>query len=432
MSDSDNKELKFRGFDLQQIRHEAKQLKELYEHQQRKYRHDHADTQYGTMRVPAELLIALIDAHEERIQAYEKVAKLASVGGDLEDAIRKSRLMKSRYGLHGQECSVEATAKRIVKHHEGDMAFELDADAHIPLTKPKPYFIDTSEWDKPISPTKEELLDMVRVDLPEGEDVGSISKERLAELLNAKLTKEGIAIPKKHISGHPYSEYLDEHGFFKIDIEPEFSKGTWKESVLASLGLPPPVVGAEHINTTHAVLAAQAKAKGFSEHSMSSMDEQLSCDLCRELGIECEHKAVLCPDPTERMYPVYRPAGADWRTKDIVTIGRPSDTEPVFGWAVRHGNPNGRKMATPSGEQLLVEYNEQWPYEKTEMEIKKESPVYLVSNGVWLPKVSLQKPEDRPFAEPYGELCEGGYHCRQCILVETGREVTIFLAPENR
>jgi hypothetical protein len=38
MSDSDKKELKFHGFDLDQIRHEAKQLKELYEHRPRSHR----------------------------------------------------------------------------------------------------------------------------------------------------------------------------------------------------------------------------------------------------------------------------------------------------------------------------------------------------------------------------------------------------------
>jgi len=390
MSDSDNKELKFHGFDLQQIRHEAKQLKELYEHQQRKYRHDHADTQYGTMRVPVDLLIELIDAHEEAQKCVTKVRGTFKDAVDLEEAVRRINLLHSRYGLHGQECSVEATAKRIVKHHEGDTAFELDEDAHFPPTKKtwddtyasdKNLQIDTSEWDKPIPPTKEELLNLVRVDLPEGEEAGSISKERLAELIDAKLTKEGIAIPKKHISGHPYTEYLDVHGCFKIDIEPEFPKGTWKESVreelLASLGLPLPVVDAGNINPTHTSISLydQVRGRARREHSMA--------------------------DPLERGAPVYRPTYVLPEDRTTITFGRPGTQDPVFGWErPRPPHDNHAEMKTASGEVVYIEFNRDWPDQKTALEVANGSPVYLDSAS----ELSVRLVKCGDAEEPYGYL----------------------------
>lgn len=288
MSDSDSKEFKFRGFDLNQIRDEAKRLQSLYEHQQKKYRHDHDDTQYGTMRVPVKLLIDLIDVQEEVRKRVAKAQKVLNHATDLEEAARKSRLMRKRYGLHGQECSVDATAKRTVKHHEGDMVFELPVDAHPTwddtYASDKNLQIDTSDWDKPIPPnvSVKDFLNLVQIDLPEGEDAGSISKERLAELINAKLTEDGIAIPKQHVSGHPYSEYLDEHGFFKIDIEPEFSKGTWEDSIKSemtrSLGLPPPVVGSEGINLLHRSIAGAQEFR--TGHSLGCLVEGDKCVDC--------------------------------------------------------------------------------------------------------------------------------------------------------
>lgn len=86
-------EAPLKGFDLRQIYHEALSIDRLYEHRQKKYRHDHDDTQYGTIRMPTKLVLAMLQNITDFRRGMEHgfvIAEPKVSDGDFKVALEKA------------------------------------------------------------------------------------------------------------------------------------------------------------------------------------------------------------------------------------------------------------------------------------------------------------------------------------------------------